>query len=172
MTKSKKTNMNELQNSTPVETKIEAPVAPVNNEEYTVSPDGKYKFLKVKPKSHGVILQDDTTRIPYFERPGYQICWFTDEKPHDLDLQRRKGYEFVDRDCEEAQGRELVVHAGYRLDGSPYHHYAMQMPIEAFNAMKAAEQKNIIDHEMGQGLYATQEMQLGTKYQHALMKKE
>jgi hypothetical protein len=165
-----KKQVSNLLENTDIEAQVPSTVK--DTEEYTVSPDGKYKFPKIKQKAHGSIIVDETTRIPYFDRPGYAIAWFTDEKPHELDRQRRRGYEFVDKDCPEAEGRELVIHAGYRVDGSPYNHYAMQIPLGHFKALKAAEHKELKDHELGQGLYATDQMKLGTGYQHGYLSKE
>lgn len=140
-----------------------------SSQEFIISPDGLYKFPK--PQSHGFDLELGGLNIDYFERPGYQIAWFKDEKPHELAQAVKMGYEFVDPNCQEAEGRELKKHGGYRENGSAYHLYAMQIPIELFKKRKEAEQGNLKTHEEQQGIYATSEMKLGTGYQHGYLKK-
>lgn len=142
-----------------------------DNEEFTTSPDGKY--LIPKPKSHGTFIEDNSTRIPYFDLPGRVVAWHVDRESNELPLQVRRGWEFVTTDTDDVpHGQQLVVWGGSRADGSTYHHYAMYMPVERFHALKQAEQDRLKDHELEQGIYATEQMTLGTKYQHGIVKKD
>lgn len=141
----------------------------VKSEEFTISPDGLYRIPK--PHSHGFDQELGGLSIDYFQRPGYEISWFKDEQPHELGEAVKMGYEFVDSSCEEAQGRELKKHGGYRIDGSAFHLYAMQIPTELFKQRKVNEQNRLKSHEEQQGIYATSDMKLGTGYQHGYLKK-
>lgn len=125
-----------------------AKIDEVNDPEYTTSPDGKYKFLKPKSVNHADLLEETSTNIPYFTRPGYIIVWPHDAKPSYIPSYIARGYEFVDPNtpgCENAIQQPL---AGIlKVDGSPARHYAMQISEEKFKEMKRIEQRKRDDFE-------------------------
>lgn len=106
----------------------------INEEQYTSSPDGRYKFLKSEYDSD--YLEDRTpTRIPQITREGYTIVWPHDIKAATIPFMRRQGWDFVDPrvpGCEEAAKR---IVAGRTETGEIAFHYAMQMRTEDYNAM-------------------------------------
>ncbi len=141
--------------------------------EYTVSPDGKYKFLKPKAETHSDYLEETNTNIPYFTVPGYVIVWPHDAKSSDIPDYVRKGYEFANPDLpgwENARERPLA--RMMKDDGTPSRHYCMFMSEEKFKEMKKREQDRIDQEEQQMklkpsteaGIYATDQMSMAQAY--------
>ncbi len=150
-----------------------SPIKKAEEQEYTTSPDGKYKFLKPKSETHSDFLEETGTNIPYFTREGYVIVWPHDAKSATIPNMVRVGYEFVDPNtpgCENAHERPLA--RMMKDDGTPARHYAMQMSEGKFKEMKIREQDEIAarEHDLklkpstDSGVYATDQMSMAQAY--------
>jgi len=168
-------NKNEIYKLSGISTIKDAPVASAkvkdNDDEYTTSPDGKYKVPK--PKRHFDFLEKAPSRIPYITDPAiladYHIYWATDEKPHTMLDMGKMGYTFVDNNRPGFE-HAIPTHSGYRQDNSPYMSYCFYMSMSEYKRIQAIRQKAIADKEQenlqlssseDKGLYATEQMKLG-----------
>ena len=137
------------------------------NEEkdYTISPDGKYKYLKSEFDSDR--LEENNFNIPQINIPGWIVCWPHDLKANTIPYMFKKGWIFVnpkEKGCEEA-ARKIV--AGRTQAGETAFHYAMKMPECKFRELQAREEKgrvNLLEgikkapSEETNAIYATEQM--------------
>jgi hypothetical protein len=159
------------------ETELKLTASNISNDDFAISPDGKYKIAR--PKKHAEYLDKVVTRIPYITdenfKKEFHIYWQTDEKPHSISDMISQGYDFVDNNIEGCE-QAVPTHSGYRPDGSAFMSYCFVMPIEKHREIEKIKQAKITTHEQemnlnpnkalegGKGdLYATEQMNIGQR---------
>lgn len=142
-------------------------VSSTEEENYTTSPDGKYKIPVLEFDSDR--LEENKFNIPQLKIPGWVVAWPHDLKASSIPHMVDQGWLFVSPNepgCE-AAGRKVV--AGRTQAGETAFHYAMKMPESKFKEMQAREErgrKNLLESiakapsEESSAIYATNEMKI------------
>lgn len=106
--------------------------------DYTVDPITGEKYLK--PKGDIRISGKKAMRLPPIHRDGYVILWAVSRK-NDLQNLIEDGWEFVDPKTPGCENAAKIPFAGISSDGVKTYHRAMQMPLDRYNELMAARNK-------------------------------
>jgi hypothetical protein len=108
------------------------------SEEYTIDPLTGEKYLK--PKGDDISLGQRNAKIPTINRDGYIVIWPV-TRPNEIQSLISQGWEFVNPETPGCEKAATKVYAGTDKQGSPLYHRALQMPVEDYQRLMSARDR-------------------------------
>lgn len=108
------------------------------SEEYTIDPITGEKYLK--PVGDAIYLGQRNAKIPTIQRPGYIIIWPV-TRPNEIQSLISQGWQFVDPQTPGCEKAATKVYAGTDKQGAALYHRALQMPVEDYQRLMDAKDR-------------------------------